>query len=104
LKTSEPVRLGSFTFKSTDDTTGLSDEDAAHVRDVAQMLFLKDHVRIRSASYAILPPLDLDKPELSLKEIRCDQNRRTVYEKMVALTGIEPVSSCPSQFHLALTS
>jgi len=69
LKTGEPVRLGSFTFKSTDDTTGLSDEDAAHVREVAQMLFLKDDLRIRSASYAMLPPLDLDKSEPLLKEL-----------------------------------
>lgn len=50
LKTSQQVRLGSSTFKSTDDTTGLSDEDAAHVREVAQMLFLKDDLRIRSVS------------------------------------------------------
>lgn len=69
LKTSDAVRLGSFTFKSTDDTTGLSDEDAAHVREVAQMLFLKDDLRIRSASYALLPPLDLDKSEPLLKEL-----------------------------------
>lgn len=69
LKTNGSIRLGSFTFKSTDDTTGLSDEDAAHVREVAQMLFLKDDLRIRSASYAMLSPLDFDKPELSLKEL-----------------------------------
>jgi hypothetical protein len=69
LKTREPVRLGRFTFKSTDDTTGLGDEDAAHVRELAQMLFLKDDLRIRSASYTMLPPLDLDKPEPLLKEL-----------------------------------
>ncbi len=71
MKTGEPVRIGSFTFKSTDDTTGLSDEDAAHVREVTQMLFLKDDLRTRSASYAILPPLDLDKPE------PCSRNSNT---------------------------
>jgi hypothetical protein len=55
LKTSEPVRLGDFTFRSTDDTTDLSREDSDHVREVADMLFLQDDLRIRSAAYAMLP-------------------------------------------------
>lgn len=63
LKTSSSIQLGKFTFKSTDDTSGLSDEDTAHVREVAEMLFLKDDLRIRSASYAMLPPLDLDRSD-----------------------------------------
>jgi hypothetical protein len=63
LKTTEPVRLGSLTFRSTDDLAGLDEEDAAHIREVADMLFLQDDLRIRSASYALLPMVDLDKPE-----------------------------------------
>ena len=63
LKTSEPVRLGNFTFRSTDDTADLSEEDSAHVREIAEMLFLQDDLRIRSAAYAMLPALDLDKAD-----------------------------------------
>ena len=69
LKTTEPIRLGSFTFRSTDDTTGLEPEDARHVREIADMLFLQDDLRVRSASYALLPPLDLDKTEPCLREL-----------------------------------
>ncbi|MGA2402178.1 MAG: hypothetical protein ABSG91_10790 [Syntrophobacteraceae bacterium] len=69
LKTSEPVRLGNFTFRSTDDTADLSEEDSAHVREIAEMLFLQDDLRIRSAAYAMLPALDLDKAEPYLREL-----------------------------------
>jgi Apea-like HEPN len=70
LKTSEPVRLGDFTFRSTDDTTDLSREDSDHVREVADMLFLQDDLRIRSAAYAMLPALDLDQNEPCLQELK----------------------------------
>lgn len=63
LKTREPVRLGDFTFRSTEDTKGLGEEDAARVREIAEMLFLQDDLRIRAAVYALLPPLDLDKKD-----------------------------------------
>lgn len=69
LKTSQPVRLGSFTFRSTDDTMDLNSEDSARIREVAEMLFLQDDLRIRSAAYALLPPLDLDKPQPCLAEL-----------------------------------
>lgn len=61
LKTSEPVQLGSFTFRSTDDISGLSDEDSAHVKEIAEMLFLQDDLRIRPACYTMLPIVDLDR-------------------------------------------
>jgi hypothetical protein len=70
LKTREPVCLGDFTFRSTDDTTDLSGEDSAHVREVADMLFLQDDLRIRSAAYAMLPVLDLDQNEPCLQELK----------------------------------
>lgn len=69
LKTSGPVTLGSLTFRSTDDTHALIGEDAAHVKEIADMLFLQDDLRIRSAAYAMLPPLDLDGDEQCLREL-----------------------------------
>jgi hypothetical protein len=55
--------LGDFTFRSTDDTSGPDAGDAAHVREIADMLYLQDDLRIKSAAYAILPAVDLDKKE-----------------------------------------
>ncbi len=55
LKTTDPIPLGSFSFRSTDDTSDLEKGDATNVREIADMLFLKDDLRIRSASYAVLP-------------------------------------------------
>jgi hypothetical protein len=63
LKTTQPIPLGAFTIRSTDDTAGLEAEDALHVREIAGMLFLQDDLRIRSGTYALLPALDLDRPE-----------------------------------------
>jgi hypothetical protein len=60
LKTTEPIQLGSFLFRSTDDTSDLENGDASNVRELADMLFLKDDLRIRSACYAMLPQLGLD--------------------------------------------
>lgn len=69
LKTAQAIQLGNFIFRSTDDVEGLGDEDAQHVREVSQMLFLKDDLRIRSAAYAMLPSLDLNKAEPILEEL-----------------------------------
>ncbi len=68
LKTTDPIRLGSLTFRSTEDIGDLNAEDATHVREIAAMLFLQDDLRILSASYAVLPPLDLDKDDDSSRE------------------------------------
>ena len=54
---------------STDDTVGLGTDDSAHVREIADMLFLQDDLRIRSAAYTILPALDLDKTQSCVKEL-----------------------------------
>jgi len=69
LKTTDSVRLGSLLFRSTDDTSDLPPEDATNVRDVAEMLFLKDDLRVRSACYAMLPPIDLDRGNPVLHEL-----------------------------------
>jgi hypothetical protein len=69
LKTTEPIRLGSVTFRSTDDTSDLGEQDAIHVHEIAAMLFLQDDLRIRSASYAMLPVLDLDNSDAAFTEL-----------------------------------
>jgi hypothetical protein len=69
LKTTDPIQLGGFSFRSTDDTSDLAKGDAANVREITDMLFLKDNLRIRSASYAILPSLDLDKTDPAVSEL-----------------------------------
>ena len=69
LKTSEPVSIGSFIFRSTDDPTDLAEEDAKHVTEIAGMLFLRDDLRIRSASYAMLPPLRDPESRVALQEL-----------------------------------
>src|SRR5438067_560789 len=66
LKTSAPVQIGRLTFRSTHDFEALTQPQAEHVKQIAEMLFLQDDLRIRSASYAIVPGVDLDRhtPEL----------------------------------------
>lgn len=70
LKTRAPITLGNFTFRPTDDTTGLEEEDVAHVREIAQMLYLQDDLRIESATYTVLPSIDLDRDEQTLSELK----------------------------------
>lgn len=59
LKTSEPVRLGSLNFRSTDDLDGLPEDQAAAVAEIADMLFAMGNQRIKRASYAIVDRIDL---------------------------------------------
>jgi hypothetical protein len=60
LKTSDPVSIGGIEFRSTDDTSGLPSSVSAFLRQLASMMFLKDDFRVASASYAVLPYVDLD--------------------------------------------
>jgi hypothetical protein len=69
LKTTQPIRLGNFTFRSTNDTEDLSDEDSTRVREIAAMLFVQDDLRIRAATYAMVPPVDLAEDEPCLREL-----------------------------------
>ncbi len=55
LKTSGAVSIGGFTFRSTLDTAELPSGQAKAVAEIADMLFLKDDLRVKSASYAIVP-------------------------------------------------
>lgn len=59
LKTNGLVSIGNLTFRSTDDTGQLAERESAYLRDIAEMLFLKDDLRIRSASYVAVPYIDL---------------------------------------------
>src|SRR5258708_7143897 len=69
LKTTDAIQLGGLSFGSTDDTSDLEKGDATNVREIADMFVLKDNLGIRSASYAILPPLDLDKTDPTVSEL-----------------------------------
>ena len=59
LKTKESLSLGGLLFRSTDDTTGLPAEQILAVQEIASMLFLQDSLRIKSATFAITPYVDL---------------------------------------------
>lgn len=61
LKTSARFHLGRLQFRSTDDVEGLPEEQGDAVREVAEMLFLKDDLKIASATFAITPPVDIDR-------------------------------------------
>lgn len=69
LKTSAPVVIGGITFRSTEDTGTLTNDQAEHVRHIADMLFLQDDLRIRSASYAIVPFIELDRTTSDLDHL-----------------------------------
>jgi hypothetical protein len=61
LKTSARLHLGKFEFRSTEDVEDLPPEQREAVREVADMLFLKDDLRVTSATFAIVPPIDIDR-------------------------------------------
>ena len=46
LKTRDSIALGNFVFRSTEDTVGLDPDDAARVREIGDMLYLRDDLRI----------------------------------------------------------
>ena len=57
LKTSGPVRLGPYLFRSTDDLERLTEAQATAVTDVTAMLYTQNNARVRSASYAVIPQI-----------------------------------------------
>jgi hypothetical protein len=59
LKTSQPVSIGGMIFRSTADTAGLPHDQAKAVTDISAMLFLKDDLRVKSATYAVSPFVEL---------------------------------------------
>lgn len=69
LKTSAPVPIGSYLFRSTDDRAGLPEGQASAVAEIASMLFAKDDFRVESASYAVLPHVDQNRPGENLERL-----------------------------------
>jgi Apea-like HEPN len=70
LKTTATVQIGDMTFRSTDDIAGLSADRARSVVEVAEMLFLQDDLRIKSASYSMLSATDLEHPGPVLDKLK----------------------------------
>lgn len=62
LKTYGATDLGNLTFRSTQETDDLPEEQANSVKEIAQLLFLKDDLAIDNASYAIAPYIDINIP------------------------------------------
>lgn len=60
LKTSRRIRLGPVEFRSTDDVSDLSDAERTAVIDIKNMLFLKDDLKIISATYSLIDVVDID--------------------------------------------
>src|SRR5712691_10901386 len=69
LKTSRPIRIGGHTFRSTTDVTDLRPERAEAVTEIAQMLFVQGDLRVKSASYATIPLLDLHVPSAAMDRL-----------------------------------
>ncbi len=70
LKTRNAVSIGQLTFRSTDITDELTSVQADYVNDIASMLFLKDNLRIKSASYALIPFIDINHLEPDIENLK----------------------------------
>ena len=57
LKTSGPVRFGPYEFRSTEDLEGLGKAEMTAVTEVTAMLYTQNNMRVRSASYAVIPQI-----------------------------------------------
>jgi hypothetical protein len=53
LKTYAKVQIGNLIFRPTNDTEDLTHEQVVCLNEIADMLFLQDDYRIKSASYAV---------------------------------------------------
>jgi hypothetical protein len=69
LKTSAPVRIGGYIFRSTTDVEGLPPHQAKAIGELSQMLFAQNDLRVKSASYAILPALEVHSGDRRLVEL-----------------------------------
>jgi len=70
LKTDVKVQIGNLTFRSTNDTEGLSQEQAVCLNEIANMLFLQDDFRIKSAAYSVIPYINIDRPPSYIEYLR----------------------------------
>jgi hypothetical protein len=62
LKTRSPVTLGGLVFQATDNFADLTSQQSEAVSEIANLLFLNDDVRVRSASFAIVRNIDIHEP------------------------------------------
>jgi hypothetical protein len=62
LKTRQPVTVGDVALRSTDDTSDLAPAQAESVREIAEMLFLRDDLRIESSTYTVVPYINFGAP------------------------------------------
>lgn len=60
LRTSQPISLGRYVFRSTDDIDDLPSEQKTAVSEITEMLFLQDNLRLVDATYTIAEWVDLD--------------------------------------------
>lgn len=74
LAASAPVRVGKLVFRSTTDTGNLPEEDADHVRVIADMLYLRDDEKSEQSSYAAVPYVDIADPKADLGQLRAVQD------------------------------
>lgn len=72
LKTQDEVSIGKLTFKSTDNTNNLTSEQKEDLKNIADMLYLQNNLRIKNASYALYQNININDPESidHLKKIR----------------------------------
>ncbi|MBH5396417.1 hypothetical protein HZZ13_01120 [Bradyrhizobium sp. CNPSo 4010] len=69
LKTSSPVRIGGYNFRSTEDVEGLPPHQATAIDELARMLFVQSDLRVKSASYAILPDIEVHSGDPRLRHL-----------------------------------
>ncbi|MCK1705025.1 hypothetical protein IVA86_27360 [Bradyrhizobium sp. 146] len=69
LKTSSPVRIGGYDFRSTNDVFGLPPHQATAIDELARMLFTQGDLRVKSASYAILPDVEVHSGDQRLRHL-----------------------------------
>ncbi len=102
LKTSSPVRIGGYTFRSTVDTDGLPPDQEKAVREIAQMLFVQNDLRVKSASYAILPALEVHSAfETLLRLPEAAKTDRLVDAISLLLGRTDRLSDWAEQFYAA---
>lgn len=70
LKTSAPVAIGPYTFRSTTDVDALPESQAIAVGEIASMLFVQGDLRVKSASYTIVPSLQVHSADPRIAELR----------------------------------
>lgn len=63
LRTSEPISIGGIIFRSTQDTTDLSPDQAEKLRGALELFYLQDDIHISVCSYAVVPYVNINHPE-----------------------------------------